>query len=449
MVKNIKFLIVFFSLILNIGCSFDNKTGIWHSKEKERISEIEKKQKQNKKEIVKLFSPGNTNLKEIPAIKKINLKEPKKNLSWQMKGLNLQNSIGNIYLPSIKKNFLKKKIGKNKFKLSKITSTPLILNNNIFFADDTGSIFSINQKGKINWKKNIYKKIYKKIYKNLSLVIDNNKIYVADNIGFIYSINIENGELIWIKNHGIPIKSNIKVFDNKIFLINQDNRLLCLDSKKGSIIWDLRSISPFIKSQNFLSMAISEDGYLVMLSSSGDLVKVNTKNGQMHWSLNVLETNVSYGTDFFKSSDIVIEDNEIIFSTTSSVFSFDINSAYLRWKKNLNSQNTPIIVSDYLFLVSNNGFFLNLDKNSGKTIWSTNLLKVLKKKKQNTVITGFILGSGKIYATTLNGYLIVSSASSGQVEYFRKIGDKITSAPIISNGALYILTKESRILGFN
>ena len=196
-------------------------------------------------------------------------------------------------------------------------------------------------------------------------------------------------------------------------------------------------------------MAISEDGYLVMLSSSGDLVKINTKNGQMHWSLNVLETSDSYGTDFFKSSDIVIRGNEIIFSTTSSVFSFDINSAYLRWKKNLNSQNTPIIVSDYLFLVSNNGFFLNLDKNSGKTIWSTNLLKVLKKKKQNTVITGFILGSGKIYATTLNGYLIVSSASSGQIEYFRKIGDKITSPPIISNGALYILTKESRILGFN
>ena len=147
MVKNIKFLIVFFSLILSIGCSFDNKTGIWNTKEKERISKIERKQKQDKKEIVKLFSSANINLKEIPAIKKINLEEPKKNLSWQMKGLNLQNSIGNIYLPSINKNFLKKKIGKNKFKLSKITSTPLILNNNIFFADDTGSIFSINQKG--------------------------------------------------------------------------------------------------------------------------------------------------------------------------------------------------------------------------------------------------------------------------------------------------------------
>jgi len=62
---------------------------------------------------------------------------------------------------------------------------------------------------------------------------------------------------------------------------------------------------------------------------------------------------------------------------------------------------------------------------------------------------GFILGSGKIYAVSLNGYLIVCSAVSGKVEYFKKIGDTITAAPIISDGSLYILTENSRILGFN
>ena len=59
------------------------------------------------------------------------------------------------------------------------------------------------------------------------------------------------------------------------------------------------------------------------------------------------------------------------------------------------------------------------------------------------------MGSGKIYAVTLNGYLIVSSASSGKVEFFKKIGDSINSAPIINNGKLYILTKKSRIFGLS
>ena len=54
----------------------------------------------------------------------------KKNLSWEMSGLNLQNYLGNIHLPSIENKFLKKKVGKNKFLISKITTPPIVLDNN-------------------------------------------------------------------------------------------------------------------------------------------------------------------------------------------------------------------------------------------------------------------------------------------------------------------------------
>ena len=91
---------------------------------------------------------------------------------------------------------------------------------------------------------------------------------------------------------------------------------------------------------------------------------------------------------------------------------------------------------------------LNSDKNSGEIIWSTNILKILKKKKQKTKITGFVMGSKKIYATTLNGYLLICSASLGNVEDFKKIGNTITASPVISNGSLYILTENSKIYGF-
>ena len=100
----------------------------------------------------------------------------------------------------------------------------------------------------------------------------------------------------------------------------------------------------------------------------------------------------------------------------------------------------------YSFIES---YFINLDKRTGNIIWSTNILKVLKKKKQNTDVTGFILGSGKIYATTKNGYLITSSADFGKVESFKKIGDEIYASPIIHDGALFILTEDSRIFGLN
>ena len=235
----------------------------------------------------------------------------------------------------------------------------------------------------------------------------------------------------------------------RFFIVNQDNRLLCLNAEKGSKIWDLRSISSFIKSQNFLSLAVSKEGDLVTLNSSGDLLKVKANSGQIYWSTNAIGSMVALDTDFFKSSEIVISDNDIIFSAASSIFSFTLNTGYLNWKENIDTKSTPIIDGNNVFVISDNGYFVNLDRNSGKIIWSTNTLKILKKRKQMTKITGFIMGSGKIYATTLNGYLIVCSAVSGNIESFKKIGDSIIAAPIISDGSLYILTKNSRILGFN
>ena len=449
MIKNKKFILFLLLIFLN-HCSFDSKTGIWDGSkdEKDRLVELER-QESNKVSSNKVYSSENIFSSEQNLNKKIYLSKPFKNTSWHMHGLNLQNDLGNLYLSGLTSKFLNKKIGKNKFALSKVMNSPLIYNNNILLSDQKGTIFNINQDGSINWKKNIYKKIYKRIYKNLTFAINDNIIYVADNVGFIYAISYNTGEIIWIKNHGIPLKSKIKVFENKIYIINQDNRLLCLNLKDGSAIWDIRTISSFIKSQNFLSLALSKKGELVASNSSGDLLKVNSINGNVNWSINTLTSMLAHDTDFFKSSDIVIVDESIFFSTRTSIFSINLENGYSNWKKNINSITAPIVDNKNIFIVSENGFFVILSQDTGKVISSTNILKILKNKKQLTKITGFIMGSGKMYSVTLNGYLIVSSAITGKTENVFKIGDPITSSPIINNGKLFIYTKNSRIIGFN
>ena len=64
-------------------------------------------------------------------------------------------------------------------------------------------------------------------------------------------------------------------------------------------------------------------------------------------------------------------------------------------------------------------------------------IKLLKK---------YISESGRILPSRITS---VCSAVSGNIEYFKKIGDQIIAAPIINDGSLYVLTENSRILGFN
>ena len=445
-----KYIVFFLISALFTSCSFDNKSGIWKGgeEEKRKVAQLEEEQKAEAN-TTKIYSSENKYSKEKSISRKITLSKPENNSSWTMPGLNHQNNLGNLYLTGIKSKFLKKKVGKNKFSLSKITSSPLAHKNSIIFSDDRGTIYKIGYSGKLKWKQNIYKKIYKKIYKNLTISVYKNKIYIADNIGFIYSIDLNNGNLIWIKNHGIPLKSKIKVSDDMIFLTNQDNRLLSLSIKDGSVIWNIRSISSFIKSQNLLSLALSKKGNLIAVTSSGDLLKAESKTGNVLWSFNSLGSFLKHDSDFFKSSDIVIAGENIIFSTESSIFSYDLNNGYVNWQKDVSSVATPIIDNENIFIVTDNGYFVILDISTGKIISSTNILKILKKKKRNTSISGFVMGSGKIYITTQNGHLIVSSAITGKVENFVKVGSSITSPPIINDGKLFIYTNTSKIIGYN
>ena len=448
--QNNKILLILVStFFLCANCSFDSKTGIWsgNEKEKRRITELENKK--IKKSTEKIYSSEDVLIEEVNAIKNISLSQAKKNKDWITSNFNVQNFIGHKYLSGINNNFLKKKVGKNKFSFSKVLSSPIVGENFIILTDDTGSIFNLNKRGKVKWKKNIYKKIYKKLSKSLSVSVYKNKIFVSDNIGFIYSIDQDKGKLLWVKNHGMPLKSKIKIFNDKIFLINSDNRIICLEIVEGKKIWDVRTISSFIKTQNFLALAISEMEELFTINSSGDLIKLSSINGQVYWSTNITPSLFQHDKDFFESSDIVIDDDDIFFSTTKSVFSYNMYNRYENWKFDINSTSTPIIDGDNVFLVSKNGFFINIDKKSGNINWSTNILKILKKKKRNTYITGFILGSDKIYSTTHNGFLIISSAINGKTENYKKIGDPIVSNPIIVDGSLYILTDNSKLFGYN
>ena len=82
-----------------------------------------------------------------------------------------------------------------------------------------------------------------------------------------------------------------------------------------------------------MSLAISKEGDVVVLNSAGDLIKVNSSNGEVYWSLNASGSVYAYATDFFVSSKIVVVDNEIIFSAGSNFFSYDLTTGYMNWEQ--------------------------------------------------------------------------------------------------------------------
>ena len=79
-------------------------------------------------------------------------------------------------------------------------------------------------------------------------------------------------------------------------------------------------------------------------------MKVNSINGNVDWSLNTLGA-VLAATDFFKSSDIVIINESIIFSNQQAIISYNLNNGYANWRTKVSSIGTPIMWMEKIFFL--------------------------------------------------------------------------------------------------
>ena len=443
MIKN-KIILFFLLLTIVSNCSLDKDSGFWNGAtiEKRKKARAERDANPNNETI---FSKKNYFSKEITGNSLVTLGKVVEKEKWHVSGSNNANFKGNIRFSGLLKKQSNKKIGKNKLKFFLSNSSPIVYKNSILSNDNTGTIYNLNDLNQINWKINIYKKIDKKKYKNLSYAYFDNVIYVSDNLGYLYALSANTGKLIWLKNFKIPFRSKIKIFNDKIYLVNNINILFCIKISDGSILWEHSTVDTRIKSQSFLALSIDKNGKIYFINSAGEITSINSSNGSFFWSFPTLDSIMEHKSDFFQTSDIVIDNETLYFSNmNTNTYSINAKTGFLNWKHNIESSLAPIISGKSLFILSHKGFLVNINKKTGQLMWS----KKIFKDKRDPFATGIIMGSNKIYATNSDGYMSVISATSGEILIQKKIAKSIYSNPIIVNNKLYVLTGNSKLLIF-
>ena len=436
-------------IFLLFACSFHSQSDFWT-----KHKTLDKQEELKTLGRTTLYlSTGQQQFKEINSAQEISIDSPINNSSWPMPSLNNGNLVNNLKFEGDLNFFFKRKIGKNRKKLSNTYSSPIHFQNNILFSDNNGNIFNLTDEGELIWHSNIYKtkdkKIDKRIHKKISYLFYQGNIYCADNLGNLYSLNSENGEIVWIKNYGKFFNSKIKIINNKIVLVDQDDAFLLINLEDGSLDWSFESQVSLLKSGFLNSVAATGTNFIAYTTSSGNIVNIDTKNKNVLWTISGVHLLKGEREDFLKNADLVVENEIIYYSNIYRTIAINLVSGKGIWQKNFGTYIRPVISGKYIFILNNAGHLLCLDKNTGKIIWSKNLFKNFKKRKLKTMqTTGLIMGSGNLYSTTNNGYIIVVSGKTGEIKKLFKVSESFLTDLIISENKLFALTGSSKLLLF-
>ncbi len=325
----------------------------------------------------------------------------------------------------------------------------IINEDTIIFFDDKGTILKFDNNSKLLWKKNYYTKTEKKNKPFLFFANNLNTLIVADTIAKYYAININSGELIWSKNNKSPFNSQIKIYKDKFFIVDDSNILKCFSLSDGSLIWEFKTQDALIRSQKKVSLAL-KNNKIIFSSTIGDLTAVDVETGKLVWQTPTRSNRIIEETMFLKISDIIIGGNSIFFSNNENeFFSIDEETGILNWKQNINSSLRPAYIDDLIFTVTEEGFLIVIESNTGNIIRSTYLFESIKEKKRKKINPiGFIVGKKNIYLSTNIGRLFVVDILSGKTQSVIKIDNKKISRPKVLNQNLYI-AKDNSIVKLN
>jgi len=430
----IRIIYLFLFLIFLTGCSFNKNSKFWTSSKEIKIEK-------NFREILKKNENINEELNPNFRIKLDKLSS----FSYSNKQLNNEgrfNFDGNL-----------KKISRYSFKKIKnfYEYEPQVSfnKNDLIFFDNEGSILKFNDNSKLIWKKNYYSKSEKK--QNPILQFANNKenLIVADNVAKYYLLDLKSGNLVWSKNNLSPFNSQIKIHNDKFFIIDFSNTLRCYSIKNGDEIWNVSTQNSLIRSKKKLSMIIHKDK-IYFNNSLGDITAVDIEKGQILWQLPTQSSLVYESSFSLETSDIIADDETIYFSNNNNqFFSIDIKTGSFKWKNKLNSSLRPIMIGNLLFTITLEGYLAVIEKKSGNIIRVSDVFKNMKLKKRKKIKpTGFIAGLNNLYLSTSNGRLLIINIETGKTISTLKIDNDKISTPFVKNNNLFVI-KDNAIIKLN
>ena len=426
-----KFYLIFFVLLYS--CSLNSNSAFWSKSEK-----IES----DKKVIKILFKDIQPNKREFNPNLKLNL--PKNNVK------NIDYNFNNDGFTFEKVS--NEKLSKHSFarieNFSGFEPEILVDDKNFYFFDNKGSLIKFNKVSNIEWKKNYYSKSDKKNNPILFFDLEKDNLFVADTNANYYLLNKKNGNLKWKKKHTSSFNSQIKVKDGKAVVVDMENNLRCFSLKDGAIVWSVPTELTVVSSQKKQSIIIANN--LVVFSNSiGDLTAVDFESGEIIWQT---PTQIlGFGKNItLRNSDIVSDGKFVYMSNNKNeFFALDLKTGIIRWRQQVNSEIRPVIVSDFIITISNEGLLIIMNKKDGNIIRINDLLKNMKKKKRaNYYPVGFIISDNKIYLTTKNGRLFIINFVDSSFNKVLKLDREKLQRPVYFNKELFV-TRNNSIIRIN
>ena len=315
---------------------------------------------------------------------------------------------------------------------------PAFSANNIFFADATGQIKSINpSKGKINWEQKI-NSLSSGIASGFGILV------VADIDGNVISLNQTDGSILWSTNVKGEVLAPTAISTKLVIVKTGSGELLALDRDNGSIIWSYRSKLPSLTIRGSSSPVIEDDKVYVSFDN-GRLGVFELDSGFPVWDGAISFTEGVSELDNLIDADSspILEGNRIYtvnFQGNLSVF--DAAQRRPVWESKESSFYEPFILRGVLGIISADSKISTYSSRTFEDSWKLEEY-ALRELSNPETFKGYIL------VGDLEGYIHAIDPLTGITVARKKISRNKITTLISRSDSFYAIDEKMRLFSLS
>jgi outer membrane protein assembly factor BamB len=278
---------------------------------------------------------------------------------------------------------------------------------------------------------------------------DDGRVYATSGLGDVEALDAATGASIWRVRPAGPLRGSPTIANDNVYVTTQDNQLFALNPADGKVRWNA---SGTFETAGVLGAAApaAAQGTVVAGYSSGELTAYRYENGRTVWQDALTRTSISTAVATISDIDAepVIDQGRVYaLGQGGRMVAMELNTGQRIWEINAAGLNTPWVVGEWIYAVTDQGQLMALARATGKVKWLTQLRRYrdVEDKKGTVSWVGPVLAGGRLVVANSRGEIVHVNPLDGTVQSTVDTKMPISLPPVVAGSTLYVLHDEGRL----
>ena len=387
-----------------------------------------------------------------PALARVDIRlpAPYRNPDWSQPGGHPTHAMHHLTLADQIATRWSESIGVGANRDRKVTTVPVVGNGMVFTMDAAGTVsaFRVTDGGRV-WRADVVPAREERGAIGGGVALDANVLYVATGYGDVLALRSDNGEMLWTRRIGSPLRGAPTISGGRAFVLSQHNELHALSIETGDTVWTHVGIQEVAGLVNGASPAVVS-GLVLAPYTSGELVALRADNGRETWADALTRTGRLVAlADISDIAGLPVADRGRVYAVShaGTFAAIDIITGERVWEQDLAGVQTPWVAGEYIFLVTTSAEVVAMARDGGGIHWVHALARYEDAARRRDPIHwyGPVLAGDRLLLGSSTGNVVALSPYTGNVLGTFRVSGGVAVPPVVADGTLYIVTDNATI----